>query len=331
MIITKTPLRISFVGGGSDIEEFYSKQEGAVLSAAINKYMYISSHHFFDKDKIRVKYSKTETVASVDEINHPIMREVLRKFNVAGALEISSNSDVPAGTGLASSSAFTVGLLHNLYAKNGKLVLRERLAEEACDIEINRLKEPIGKQDQYACAVGGLNVLRFLPSGEVAVEPVHLKKELFKELQKNLLMFFTGEQRSAGDILKEQKENLKGGIKTEILKEMVGLVYKLRDALYAGELDKFGPLLHENWLLKRKLASAITNPVVDGIYSRGLENGATGGKLLGAGGAGFMLFYCPQKAQERLRAALSNLTEMKFKFDGEGTKLIYAGDEYSAR
>ena len=331
MIITRTPLRISFVGGGSDIENFYSRREGAVLSVSINKYMYISSHTYFDRDKIRVKYSRTETVDKVSELRHPIVREALLKFNISGALEISSNADVPAGTGLGSSSAFTVGLLHNLYARDGKLATKERLADEACDIEINRLGEPIGKQDQYACAFGGLNIIRFRTSGEVAVEPLHLKKPIYKTLKNNLLLFYTGDQRSASAILAEQKKNISSDEKADILARMVALVDKLRDSLYQENLRSFGGILHENWLLKRQLASGITNPAIDEMYSRGLANGAEGGKLLGAGGGGFMLFYCEPENQPRLRAAFSDYTEMKFKFDNDGTKLIYAADEYVAR
>ncbi|MDD2772934.1 MAG: hypothetical protein PHP45_04480 [Elusimicrobiales bacterium] len=331
MIITKTPLRISFVGGGSDMEEFYSRKEGAVLSVAINKYMYLSSHHFFDRDKIRVKYAKTETVADISQLQHPIVREALRQFRINGALEISSNSDVPAGTGLGSSSAFTVGLLHNLYTRSGKFATKETLAAQACDIEINRLGEPIGRQDQYACAYGGLNVVRFMQLGDVMVEPLHLGKQIYKTLQSNLLLFYTGDQRLASAILSEQKKNAAAPDKAEILSRMVELVWKLRDALYSGDLRAFGGLLHENWLLKKRLASGITNPAIDALYEKGLANGASGGKLLGAGGGGFLLFYCEPENQAGLRSAFSDHIEMKFKFDSEGSKVIYAADEYLER
>lgn len=327
MIITKTPFRISFVGGGSDLKEFYSQSQGAVLSATINKYMYLSSHYFFDEDKIRAKYAQTETVTNVDELKHPLIREALKKFDINGALEISSNADVPAGTGLGSSSAFTVGLLHNLYAFKGKFVSKKKLAEEACDIEINKLKEPIGKQDQYATAYGGINIIKFNPSGTVEVEPLRLKKETYQKLQKNLLMFYVGNQRNASSILSEQKQNMGSTNKLEILKQMVDLVWEAREALYNDDLEKFGSLLHKNWLLKKQLASKITNPIIEELYTTALENGAIGGKLLGAGGGGFLLFYCKEQYQDRLRQAL-NLTEMAFKFENEGTKLIYVGDEY---
>ncbi len=329
MIITKTPFRISFVGGGSDLKEFYSKSQGAVLSVSINKYMYISSHNFFDDDSFRIKYSQTETVASVEDLQHPIVREALKKFQINGAVEISSNGDVPSGTGLGSSSAFTVGLLHNLYTRKGKYVSKRQLAEEACDIEINRLHEPIGKQDQYGAAIGGLNIFRFNADGTVSIEPVHLKRDLNKKLQNNLLMFYTGQKRSAGSILADQKKETAKADKFKILQEMVGLVDELRDTLYAGDLDGFGRLLHKNWLLKKQITTKISDSFIDDLYEKGLENGALGGKLLGAGGGGFLLFYCNEAEQPKLRQALKDLKELKFKFENDGSRIVYVGDEYN--
>jgi D-glycero-alpha-D-manno-heptose-7-phosphate kinase len=328
MIITRTPFRISFVGGGSDIKEFYQHSTGAVLSTTINKYMYIASHYFFDEDKIRVKYSRTETVNDVNNLKHPLVREALKKFKITGALEISSSADVPAGTGLGSSSSFTVGLLHNLYTVFGKFVTKAQLASEACAIEINKLVEPIGKQDQYASSFGGLNIIQFHPSGEVYVDPLHLEEKIYKTLQKNLLLFYTGGEREASSILTGQKRNLKSKDNLENLKKMVDLVWELRDTLYQGDLNHFGAILHKNWLLKKQLMSKITTPQIDELYYRALENGAVGGKLLGAGGSGFILFYCEEKNHERLRAAMAPLRELRFKFENEGTKLIYVGDEY---
>lgn len=328
MIITKTPFRISFVGGGSDLEAFYRHSQGAVLSTTIDKFMYISSHNFFDEDKIRIKYSRTETVNNVNHIKHPIVREVMKKFNIKGALEISSNADIPAGTGLSSSSSFTVGLLHNLYTICGKFVTKQQLAEEACRIEIEKLKEPIGKQDQYAASFGGLNVIKFNCSGTVSVEPIHLRKNTYQGLQANLMMFYTGKPRKASDILTEQKNNLESHKKLEVLKQMVELVWKLRCALYEEKLDMFGKILHENWLLKKQLALKISNDHVDKIYETALESGAVGGKLLGAGGGGFMLFYCEPKNQHRLTKALSGFKKVEFRFENEGSKIIYIGDEY---
>lgn len=316
------------MGGGSDLEEFYSSEPGAVLSVTINKYMYISSHRFFDTNKLRIKYARTETVESVEQLQHPIVREVLRQFHIDGALEMSSNGDVPSGTGLASSSAFTVAMLCNLYARTGVFATKEKLASEACDIEINRLGEPIGKQDQYACAYGGLNVLRFLSSGAVSVEPIHLAKEVYKTLSGNLLMFYTGEQRNASTILAEQKKNTLSSEKRAVLRRMVSFVDDAHSAIYSGQLADFGKILHENWLLKKSLASRISNSFIDEAYETAIKCGAVGGKLLGAGGGGFLLFYCEPQYQPRLRAALSSMRELKFKFENEGAKLVYAGDEY---
>jgi D-glycero-alpha-D-manno-heptose-7-phosphate kinase len=206
MIITRTPFRISFVGGGSDLEAFYSKSPGAVLSTSINQYMYISSHNFFDRDKIRVKYSQTETVNNASELQHPILRTILSKFQLSG-IEVSSIADVPSGTGMGSSSSFTVGVLHNIYTALGLEVSKEQLAREACEIEIDILKEPIGKQDQYAAAYGGLNIFRFYADGSVTAEPLQMNAETADALDKHLVMFYIGNQRKASDILAEQKKN----------------------------------------------------------------------------------------------------------------------------
>jgi D-glycero-alpha-D-manno-heptose-7-phosphate kinase len=309
------------------MESFYGKHKGAVLSTSINKYMYISSHKFFEEDKIRVKYSKTETVSNVDALQHPILRTVLNKFNVKGGLEISSIADVPAGTGLGSSSAFTVGVLHNLHLIHKNPVSKINLASEACHIEIDLLQEPIGKQDQYATAVGGLNLIDFEPTGAVQVTPIASDNHLLTELQNNLLMFYTGDQRSASNILTEQKKNSSQEDKFNTLKQMVALVYDMKSALDTGNLDSIGALLHENWLLKKQLAAGISNTAIDNAYDIALKNGATGGKLLGAGGGGFLLFYCPAHAQQKLIQALKPLRQFDFKFDTEGSKLIHFSDE----
>jgi D-glycero-alpha-D-manno-heptose-7-phosphate kinase len=328
MIISRTPFRISFVGGGSDLEAYYSKSPGGVLSATINQYMYISTHRFFHEDQLRVKYSRTETVANAQELKHPIVREVLSKFGVETGLEVSSNADIPAGTGLGSSSSFTVGLLKNFYARSGQYATSEQLAADACNIEINKLGEPIGKQDQYAAAFGGLNVITFQTSGQVDVEPVHLQKKVYKKLQQNLLMFYTGITRSSASILMEQKKNLYSGEKQKTLEKMVGLVDQLRAALYAGDLAEFGRILHRNWLLKQGLATGVTDSRINELYDLGLASGALGGKLLGAGGGGFLLFYCEEQNHAKLRAALSGLRELKFKLENEGAQIIHVGDEY---
>ena len=299
MIITKTPFRISFVGGGSDLPAYFEKQRGAVLSTSIDKYMYISTHAFFEKDKIRCKYSQTETVDDVKNLQHPILRTVLEDFNLNG-IEVSSIADIPGGTGMGSSSSFTVGLLHNLSAFTGRSYGKKELGAGACRVEIYLLKEPIGKQDQYAAAFGGLNVIEFNPDGSVSVNPVLISNETRMTLNTNLKLYYLGNQRSASAILAEQKENTSQESKFQALTTMVSLVYKLRDALEAGNLDDFGSLLHENWLLKQQLASGITNPRITEAYTAGREAGALGGKLLGAGGGVFMLFYAPTAAHVSL-------------------------------
>lgn len=326
MIITKTPFRISFVGGGSDLEAYYSKSQGAVLSTSIDKYMYISSHKFFEEDKIRTKYSQTETVGSVDELKHPILRTALNKFNISGGIEISSIADIPGGTGMGSSSSFTVGLLHNLHVTQNSFASKETLAREACEIEIDILGEPIGKQDQYAAAYGGLNVIEFHKNGLVSVSPVYLSADYYQQLQDNLCLYYIGNQRSASSILSEQQKNSSQEDKFRTLGEMVNLVYELRDCLMQGNLDGFGKIMHENWMMKQQLASGITSPLINEIYEVAMKNGAMGGKLLGAGGGGFMLFYCPRENQKKLDEALHKIRRFHFKFEQEGSKLIHYGN-----
>ena len=326
MIITKTPFRISFAGGGSDLEAFYSRRKGAVLSSSINQYMYISSHKFFENDKIRTKYSITETVDSVAELKHPILRTALEMFDIQGGIEISSIADVPSGTGMGSSSAFTVGLLHNLYAHKQILSSKEKLASEACRIEIELLGEPIGKQDQYAAAYGGLNLIEFLPDGQVHVKPVYLNQEAKQSLQSNLLLFYLGSQRKASSILAEQKKNTTTAEdKFRALESMVDMVYSLHDELIKGNIDQMGHILHEGWMLKRSLASGISSGFIDEVYEAGKKAGALGGKLLGAGGGGFMLFYAPQNKHEAIKTAMKDLKHFDFQLESEGSKLIYFG------
>jgi D-glycero-alpha-D-manno-heptose-7-phosphate kinase len=323
MIITKTPFRISFVGGGSDLEVFYKKHPGAVLSTSINQYMYISSHKYFDADQIRVKYSQTETVSKVADLKHPILKVVLEKFDLNG-IEISSIADIPGGTGMGSSSSFTVGLLHNLYTSIGKKVTKAELAEEACNIEINLLKEPIGKQDQYAAAFGGMNVIRFETDGTTQVTPVDISTAGLEQLGSNLLMFYMGTQRKASDILTEQKKNTSEEDKFDALTQMVELVYDLQNALEDGHFNDVGKILHENWILKQKLASGISNSDIITCYETAMQNGALGGKLLGAGGGGFMLFYCPQDKQDQLCRSLNKLRRFNFGFETGGSSVIYS-------
>ena len=327
MIITKAPFRISLFGGGSDLADYYSQSPAAVLSTTIDKYMYISSHRYFDHDKITAKYSQTELVTGADQIKHPIIREVLRQFGVDGGIEVASIADIPSGTGLGSSSAFTVALLHNLHARQGRYATKEMLAAGACGIEIDTLREPIGKQDQYAAAYGGLNVFTFLPTGQVNVEPMLLTQANHRTFAESMLLYFTGKSRPASSILAEQKGNMAHADKREVLGKMVGLVAKGRDALFAGDVESLGRLLHQSWLWKRELATSISSPEIDGIYQHALEHGAIGGKVLGAGGGGFLLLICQKSRQDGLRQAMSQLREIRFNLENQGSQVIYSCDE----
>lgn len=327
MIGTRTPFRVSFVGGGSDMREFYTRHPGCVVSTTINKYMYIFIHPFFD-NKIQVKYSKTELVESVDQIKHPIVRELLKRFHIHG-IDINSIADIPAGTGLGSSSSYTVGLTHALYAYIGKYFSKEKLAQKACELEIDILKEPIGKQDQYAVSYGGLNCITFYSNGSVGVEPIVMRRERFFALEENLLMFYLGTTRNAREILSDQRDKLvTDDDRFQRLVRMAQLAQQLRVCLLDGNPDDMGLILDENWHLKKELSSRISDERIDGYYRIARENGALGGKLLGAGGGGFLLFYCPKEDQDKLRAALSDLREMPFRFDYFGTKIIYVSEHY---
>jgi len=322
MIITRTPFRVSFVGGGSDLRKFYSKNGyGAVISSAIRKYMYIIIHPYFH-NKVRIKYSRTEDIEHIDEIQHPIVRECLRKVNAERGLEIASFADVPSGTGLGSSSSFTVGLLNALHAWQGKVMSPEVLAKEACEIEIDILGEPIGKQDQYAAAYGDLNYIRFDSDESVFLDPIICKPGIRAVLEKNLLMFYVGNERKSSHVLDEQKENMGHTEKYEAVRKMVNLSESLGESLTMGNVENFGEILHEGWLLKKELASNISNALINGYYEKALKAGAEGGKLLGAGAGGFLLFYCRPKYQNEVRKAL-NLRELKLSFDREGSRIIY--------
>lgn len=327
MVITKTPFRLSFLGGGSDLAEFYTRSPGAALSITINQYMYIQTHKFFHEDQIRVKYSKTEDVTNIADLQHPIVREVLKKFDVSGALEISSIADIPGGTGLGSSSAFTVGLIQNMNARFGKYISKEQLAEEACDIEINKLHEPIGKQDQFAAACGGLQVYNFNPTGFVSTEKVLLQKDVLQTFQDHLLLLYTGKTRSAGSVLSEQKQNIQqNSDKFLILKDMVSLVDEGKKALYKADFNEFGRLLDLGWTLKKKMASKISDTELDDYYEKAKQKGAVGGKILGAGGGGFFLLLADPKKHDAITQSLG-LRKVSFKFEDEGSKVIYWGEE----
>lgn len=326
MIITKTPFRISFCGGGSDMPDFYREYGGCVLSTSINRYMYITMHPYFDKNKTAVKYSQTEIVDNIADIDHSIFKHVLNEKGISG-VEIVSTADVPSGTGLGSSSAFTVGLLHTLYCYQGKYVSKGRLAEESCVIEIDKLGNPIGKQDQYAAAYGGLNFITFHKDDTVSVEPIVTKSETLKKLQANLVMFYTGVTHDANKILAQQKRNLNMAASKDNLIQMCGLARQMKHALEKNELSDFGNILNEGWYRKRELSGEISNPEIDRWYDIAIDNGALGGKLLGAGGGGFLLFYCPKERQEELEQALG-LEKFDFSFEHDGSSVIYIGDKY---
>lgn len=327
MIITRTPLRVSFAGGGTDLKAFCSRTEGAVLSTAINKYMNIAVHPSFEP-QILLKYSKTERVKTVDEIEHTRIKQCMIHTKTNDYLEITSFADVPsAGTGLGSSSAFTVGMLKALYTLKHRNKDNLTLAAEASQIEIEDLGEPIGKQDQYACAVGGMNILRFEKDGQVFVEPITIPRHVKRELNDNLMMFYTGTTRSASNILTEQRDNTTNhDAKFQNLVKMRDLALELRDVLVSQDIASFGEILHKGWLLKRELASGISNPQIDRWYDTAIKAGAYGGKILGAGGGGFLLFYCPLEKQPDVREALG-LREMKFSFDSQGSRIIYLEDD----
>lgn len=327
MIITRAPFRVSFCGGGSDLPSFYEKYGGCVLSTTIKKYMYLTAHNYFEKDKIVLKYSKTEVVNNFDEIEHRIFKQCLKDFDLKG-VELSSMADIPAGTGLGSSSTFTVALLHLLHTYKGEYVSKYKLAKDACDVEIGKLGEPIGKQDQFAAAFGGLKFYEFMPNGFVNVEPIIMAPESYKKLENNLLMFYLGGTHSASVILREQSQNVKTVDKAKVQKEMCDITRQLKVELQNNNVDAMGELLHNNWILKKSLASGISNPLIDDAYERAMNAGATGGKLLGAGGAGFMLFYAPEDKQVSVREALSDLRETDFEMDNSGATIVMTDKDF---
>lgn len=326
MIITKTPFRVSFCGGGSDMANFYEKYGGCVLSTSINKYCYISIHPYFNENQTLLKYSENELVDSPDQIRHRIFRQVLTDMGIHG-VEISSTADIPGGTGLGSSSTFTVGLLNSLNCYKGKFVSKDKLAKLACEVEIEKLGNPIGKQDQYGAALGGLNFIKFNQDGSVSHEPILMEGKTYKKLQKNLLMFYTGTTRSANTILAEQTKNITSDDKAKNLLKMCGLAKDMKVALENNDISSFGKILDEGWQLKKELASGIANPAIDEAYEIAMKNGALGGKLLGAGGGGFLLFYCEEEKQDQLKKAIG-LRELDFSFERDGTSVIYIGDKY---
>lgn len=325
MIITKTPFRMSYVGGGTDISSFYRTEPGAVLSTAIDKFMFLTLHKRFDSG-IRVAYSKTEEVEFVEQVQHPLVKEALIMNKIKGGVEITSTADIPAkGTGLGSSSSYTVGLLAALNAYKGDKLTAAEIAAAACYIEIERCGEPIGKQDQYAAAIGGLNLFEFMPDETVTVKPVECTPAFKNTLDESTLVFYTGTTRSASSILAEQKANSSDRNKQSILRRMASIAYEFKDGIEGSNLHALGDLLKENWELKKSLASGISNHGIDEMYNLGISGGAIGGKLLGAGAGGFMMFLAEKENQATIRKALSSFRELDFKIEENGVKVVYHG------
>ncbi len=329
MIITQTPLRISFFGGGTDFPEFFLKEGGAVLTSAIDRYIFVIVKERFD-EKIRVSYTRTELVDDIEEIQHELVRECLRKTGIRSKVEIATMGDIPdSGAGLGSSSTVTVGLLNAMYQYLGEPRDPDTLAQEASEIELQALAKPIGIQDQYIGAYGGQRFISFGSDGRVAVEPLELPGGSWHELNERLMLFFTNVTRRADTILGEQKCNI--GSRLGVLREIKKLALKAKDCLRAGATDDFGMLLHESWLLKKQLASKISNNGIDEIYEAARRAGALGGKIAGAGGGGFMLLYCPPGSRQRVRAALAGLPELPFTFERAGTKVIFDYSRVTSR
>jgi len=324
MIITRSPLRISLGGGGTDLPSYYRKHSGFLIAAAIDKYVYITLHQTFQPGLI-IKYSKMEQVREVAEVQHPIIREALRMAGITDpSLEITSMADIPAGTGLGSSGSFTTAILKALHAYRKNIVHPQALAEQACQIEIEHLKEPVGKQDQYIAAYGGLTCFQFLPNGHVEAAPLKIDSETLYNLEDNLLLFFTGYSRSAGSILKEQDDKSKQSNKemTDNLHFIKELGYQSLEALEVGDLQKFGELMNLHWEHKKKRSGGMSNGDIDNWYALARDNGAIGGKLIGAGGGGFLMFYANDKTRLRRALTQAGLREVRFRFDFEGTKVV---------
>lgn len=324
MLITRSPLRISLGGGGTDLPSYYCEHGGFLIAAAIDKYVYITLHQTFVENLI-IKYSSLEKVNKLDDIQHPIIRESLKYIGIeASHLEISSMADIPAGTGLGSSGSFTTALLKNLHAYKKNLVHPQDLAEQACHIELERVAEPIGKQDQYIAAYGGLTCFEFLPEGNVNASPLKIAPDTLYQLEDNLLLFFTGYSRSASTILKEQDEKSKNNDQEMIehLHFIKQLALESKIALEAGDLVEFSALMNKHWTHKQTRSKKMSNEKINQWYELALNNGALGGKLIGAGGGGFLMFFAQDKILLRRNMRLAGLQEIRFRFDFEGTKLI---------
>jgi D-glycero-alpha-D-manno-heptose-7-phosphate kinase len=324
MILSRTPCRMSFVGGGTDLPSFYRRHGGAVLSTSIRSYVNVLVNPKFDGG-VRVSYSKTELCENSSEVEHPIVREALRMLEIPRGIEIVSIADVPStGTGLGSSSAFTVGLLNALHAFRFERAEKSQLGHESCRIEIDILGEPIGKQDQFAAAFGGLNYIRFNEDDTVDVEPIHCNYQVENQIEAGILTFHTGISRRAGDILKAQNEVVGAGTKTAVLKRMAAQAAELRDELKKGNVAALGEALHEGWMLKQSLTPYISSTRIGEWYDRARSAGAQGGKLLGAGAGGFLIFFAPPERHDAIRRELAELRSVQLRLDRDGSQIIFA-------
>ncbi len=331
MIIVKTPLRISFVGGGSDMKAFYEKGDGMVVCTAIDKFVYAIVKERFD-DMIYINYSKKECVEQVDEIDHDLVREAMRLTGVERGIEITTLADIPStGSGLGSSSSITVALLHALYAFRNTLVTAEQLAQDACRIEIDILGKPIGRQDQYAAAFGGVNRFRFSAGDVTERTPVEMKGGIRRRFAASLLLYYTGIARSANPILKRQQSNMADAERYQAMKQMVALVDPFVAAMRTGDLEACGRLMDENWSLKQRLAHGISNPEIGRMYENAKRAGALAGKIAGAGGGGFLLLIVPRERQNRVFEAMKEYRELPFMVENSGSKVIFDDRSYSSK
>jgi D-glycero-alpha-D-manno-heptose-7-phosphate kinase len=324
VIISRTPLRVSFLGGGSDLPCYYRRYGGAVLSTAIDKSVYVTVSRKFD-DHVRVSYSRTEEVDHSEQVEHPLVREALSLLGITGGIEITSVADIPAkGTGLGSSSSFTVGLLNALRAYCGQYASASDLARDSCEIELDRCGEPIGKQDQYAAAFGGFNFIRFHPDESVEVKKVICQPATLADLQARLLFFYTGLTRSASDLLRRQSAEVASHCaKSDATGDLVRLAEAAYSELCAGNIGSLGELLHEAWRIKRQITHGVTNALIDEAYQAAIDAGAEGGKLLGAGGGGFLMFFAPPERHDSIRCALKRLRETPLRFAPQGSSIIF--------
>ena len=326
MIITRTPLRVTLGGGGTDLPSYYERHGGFVISAAIDKYVYLAINRTFTDDYF-IKYSALERVRHIDDIEHPIVREAMRLHGVEPAIELVSLADIPAGTGLGSSGTFTVGLLRALYALKREHVTAGALAEEACRIEIEMLKQPVGKQDQYIAAIGGLTCFEFGHSGRVQISPLAISNATLHDLEEHLVMFFTGYSRRSSEVLSDQKKRSEAG--EQQMLDSLHVVKKLglatKEALEAGDTMQFAALMHEHWLHKKERSAGISSPEINRWYDVAMENGALGGKLVGAGAGGFLLFYSRERPRLRDAMEAEGLTELRFSFDHDGSTVVTRG------